>query len=82
MPSNATYKQCLKNVKYDGETPLNNDQVKTAIQGAEEKLSGSGRLLVRPSGTEPLIRVMAEGDDQALVENVVNDLCTVIETAA
>ena len=74
--------QLLKNVKYDGETPLNKDQVKTAIQGAEEKLSGSGRLLVRPSGTEPLIRVMAEGDDQALVENVVNDLCTVIETAA
>ena len=75
-------KAILKNVKYDGETPLNKDQEKTAIQGAEEKLSGSGRLLVRPSGTEPLIRVMAEGDDQALVENVVNDLCTVIETAA
>ena len=74
--------QLLKNVKYDGETPLNKDQVKTAIQGAEEKLSGSGRLLVRPSGTEPLIRVMAEGDDKALVENVVNDLCTIIETAA
>ncbi len=74
--------QLLKNVKYDGEIPLSKDQVQVAIQGAEEKLSGSGRLLVRASGTEPLIRVMAEGDDQALVENVVNDLCTVIETAA
>ncbi len=74
--------QLLKNVKYSGETPLNKDNVKTAIIDAEEKLKDSGRLLVRASGTEPLIRVMAEGDDQALVESVVNDLCEVIQKQA
>ena len=53
--------------------------VKTAIEKAESRFNGSGRVLVRESGTEPLIRVMAEGDDPALVEGVVNDLCEVIE---
>lgn len=74
--------QLLKNVRYNGETPLNNADVQSAIKGAEEKLHGAGRLLVRASGTEPLIRVMAEGDDDALVQSVVNDLCTLIEKQA
>jgi phosphoglucosamine mutase len=74
--------QLLKNVKYAGETPLNNADVQKAIKGAEEKLIGQGRLLVRASGTEPLIRVMAEGDDNAMVESVVNDLCDVIKNQA
>jgi phosphoglucosamine mutase len=74
--------QLLKNVKYSGETPLNKSNVQAAIKGAEERLKGSGRLLVRASGTEPLIRVMAEGDDDALIQNIVNDLCNLIQNQA
>lgn len=62
--------------------PLDNSKVQDAIKSAEKKLLNDGRLLVRASGTEPLIRVMAEGQDPALVENVVGDLCAVIEQAA
>ena len=74
--------QLLKNVRYAGETPLNNKDVQSAIKATEEKLNGGGRLLVRASGTEPLIRVMAEGDDKALVELAVDDLCELIEKVA
>ena len=79
--------QILRNVKFDpaqakGQKPLDNTQVKDAIKKAEDRLVKGGRLLVRASGTEPLIRVMAEGDDAAMVENVVGDLCAVIEKAA
>lgn len=74
--------QLLKNVRYSGTTPLDNKDVQAAISGAETKLSGIGRLLVRASGTEPLIRVMAEGDDEMQVETIVNDLCSAIEQVA
>lgn len=74
--------QLLKNVRYNGGQPLESADVQSAIKGAEEKLNGSGRLLVRASGTEPLIRVMAEGDDESLVNEVVNDLCDVISKSA
>lgn len=75
--------QILKNVRFQkGHKPLDHDAVKAAIESAEAKLVKEGRLLVRASGTEPLIRVMAEGDDQSLVETVVNDLCGVIESVA
>ncbi|HPD83056.1 MAG: phosphoglucosamine mutase [Alphaproteobacteria bacterium] len=74
--------QLLKNVKYSGETPLNKSNVQAAIKGAEERLNGSGRLLVRASGTEPLIRVMAEGDDNALIQDIVNDLCDLLQNQA
>lgn len=76
--------QILQNVKFAAGKvhPLDADQVKEAIQQAEDKLAGGGRLLVRPSGTEPVIRVMAEGDDLSLVENVVGDLCQTIEKVA
>ena len=74
--------QVLRNVKFEQGKPLDNKNVKDAISKAEERLVKSGRLLVRASGTEPVIRVMAEGDDAALVENVVGDLCAVIEKAA
>lgn len=74
--------QLLKNVRYAGDTPLDKETVQDAISNGSEKLSGSGRVLVRASGTEPLIRVMAEGDDQALIESVVNDICSVIEQNA
>jgi phosphoglucosamine mutase len=74
--------QLLKNVRYAGDTPLEKDVVKNAIKASEDKLNGAGRLLVRASGTEPLIRVMVEGDDDQLIEQVVNDLCDVITKAA
>ncbi len=74
--------QLLKNVRYSGATPLDNQDVQSAIKATEEKLNGGGRLLVRASGTEPLIRVMAEGDDNALVESAVNDLCDIIAKVA
>jgi phosphoglucosamine mutase len=69
-----TVPQVLKNVKYTGSSPLDSEQVKTAIREGEEMLKGSGRVLVRPSGTEPLIRVMAEGDDEKQVKAVVNQI--------
>lgn len=72
--------QLLKNVRYNGETPLNKPDIQSAITETENQLKGQGRLLVRASGTEPLIRVMAEGDDQALVERAVNDLCALIQS--
>lgn len=74
--------QLLKNVRFVGETPLNNAAVQNGIKSAEGKLEGVGRLLVRASGTEPLIRVMAEGDNKDIVESVVNDLCDLIEKQA
>jgi phosphoglucosamine mutase len=71
--------QLLKNVRLNGGQPLQNARVKVAIAEAEQRLGGAGgRLVIRPSGTEPLIRVMAEGDDQAMVEGVVNELVDVI----
>ncbi len=69
-----TVPQVLKNVKYTGTSPLDSEQVKLAIREGEEMLKGSGRVLVRPSGTEPLIRVMAEGDDEKQVKAVVNQI--------
>ncbi len=54
--------------------------MKSAIDEAKERLGGQGRLVIRPSGTEPLIRVMAEGDDRGLVEKVVNDIIDVISS--
>ena len=74
--------QLLKNVRFSGENPLEMDAVQKAIKDSQGRFNGDGRILVRASGTEPLIRVMAEGDDNTLVENVVNDLCDVIEKVA
>ena len=70
--------QLLKNVRIAGGQPLEEASVKAAIEDARNRLGKSGRLVIRPSGTEPLIRVMAEGDDSKLVETVVNDLVDVI----
>jgi phosphoglucosamine mutase len=67
--------QLLKNVRYSSGAPLEMDSVKAAIAAGEERLGNSGRLVIRPSCTEPLIRVMAEGDDHDLVELVVDDIC-------
>jgi phosphoglucosamine mutase len=62
--------------------PMKSDAVLTAIAAAEGKLNGSGRVLVRPSGTEPLIRVMAEGDDERLIARVVKDIADAVKLAA
>ena len=70
--------QLLKNVRYSGGKPLEAPLVKAAIADAHARLGSSGRLVIRPSGTEPLIRVMAEADDRQLVETVVNDIIGVI----
>ncbi len=77
------FPQILQNVRFNGGArPLDNEQVKEAISRAEQSLANDGRLVVRPSGTEPLIRVMAEGRDPDLVRTVVGDLCAVIENVA
>ncbi|MBC8036969.1 MAG: phosphoglucosamine mutase [Rhizobiales bacterium] len=74
--------QILKNVKFKSGKPLDDAHVKSAVADAEARLGNSGRLVIRPSGTEPLIRVMAEGDDESLVRRIVDDLCGVIGKAA
>jgi phosphoglucosamine mutase len=74
--------QVLKNVRFKGNNPLDNSKVVDAIRAAESRLGNLGRLVIRPSGTEPLIRVMAEGDDGQLVTTIVDDLCGVISKAA
>ena len=74
--------QVLKNVRYKNGKPLENAAVRSAIASAEKKLGRNGRLIVRPSGTEPVIRVMGEGDDKALVETVVEDVIEALSTVA
>ena len=70
--------QLLKNVRFSGGKPLESAPVKAAIEDARSRLGNSGRLVIRPSGTEPLIRVMAEADDRGLVEKVVDEIVGVI----
>jgi phosphoglucosamine mutase len=72
----------LKNVRYAGGAPLDDATVKAAIADAEGELAGKGRLVIRASGTEPLIRVMAEGDNAAQVERVVDTFCEAVKAAA
>jgi phosphoglucosamine mutase len=75
--------QLLKNVRFNGGIdPLETDSVRKRIAAAEAELEGKGRLVIRKSGTEPLIRVMAEGDDPAMVEKVVDDICEAVHAAA
>jgi phosphoglucosamine mutase len=74
--------QKLENVRFAKGKPLENAEVKAAIAAAEERLDGKGRLLVRPSGTEPLIRIMAEGDDATLIGKVVKDIASAVRAAA
>ena len=73
--------QLLQNVRFTGGKPLDDTKVKAAIAEGEASLAGQGRLLVRPSGTEKLIRVMAEGDDAALVKRVVADVAAAVKAA-
>ncbi|MXO74963.1 phosphoglucosamine mutase [Altererythrobacter aerius] len=74
--------QLLENVRYSGGRPLDDARVKAAIADAEAELAGRGRLVIRASGTEPLIRVMAEGDDAAQVRRVVQGICETVKQAA
>ena len=74
--------QLLKNVRFAGGKPLEADSVQAVIAQAEAELNGSGRLVIRPSGTEPVIRVMAEGDDAGQVERVVTRICDAVASAA
>jgi phosphoglucosamine mutase len=74
--------QVLRNVRYSGGKPLQKKEVKDAILAGEERLGKSGRILIRPSGTEPVIRVMAEGDDEKLVNAIVGEICEALVKAA
>jgi phosphoglucosamine mutase len=74
--------QLLKNVRFSGGKPLEDARVKAVIADVEAKLNGKGRLVIRPSGTEPVIRVMAEGDDAGEVEQVVDAICDAVKEAA
>jgi phosphoglucosamine mutase len=70
--------QILKNVRFGSSQPLEQPSVKQAISEGEARLGASGRLVIRQSGTEPVIRVMAQGDDQELVQRVVADVCDAV----
>ena len=74
--------QLLENVRFAGGKPLEDAEVKAVLAEAERRLNGSGRLVVRASGTEPLIRIMAEGDDAGLVRQVVKDIAGAVKKAA
>ncbi len=82
----APLPQLLRNVRFvigsGGRSPLETPGVKAAVQAAEARLGKKGRLLLRLSGTEPLVRVMAEGEDEALVTEIVGNLCDTIQAAA
>ena len=71
--------QILKNVRYAGENPMNHPDLLSAIETSKTDLAGKGRVLIRASGTEPLIRVMVEGDDPVLVDTTANDFVKLIE---
>ena len=73
--------QLLKSVRYEAAAPLEDATVKAAIAEGEARLDGSGRLVIRRSGTEPLIRVMAEGDREDEVASVVADICEAVVAA-
>jgi phosphoglucosamine mutase len=74
--------QLLRNVRFAGGKPLDDARVKAVIAEAEASLAGKGRLVIRPSGTEPVIRVMAEADDAAEVEAAVAAICDAVREAA
>jgi phosphoglucosamine mutase len=74
--------QILKNVRYKSGKPLENAKVRSAIKDGERRLNGHGRLVIRPSGTEPVIRVMGEGDDKMLVEEVVDGIVDALTRVA
>ena len=74
--------QVLRNVRFNGGKPLEHPLVAKAIADATARLEGRGRLVIRPSGTEPVIRVMGEADDKTLVDALVSDVCEAVAGAA
>jgi len=76
-----TVPQMLSNVRYEaGKVPLSDAAVKAAIAEGEARLQANGRLLIRKSGTEPLIRVMGECEDEALLKDVIGSITSAIES--
>jgi len=76
------YPQLLRNVRFGGAMPLDAKPVKEAVKDGEARLGDTGRLLIRASGTEPLIRVMAEGEDENLIAEIVDNICVAVEQVA
>lgn len=76
------FPQALRNVRYDGASPLEHKAVKAAVADGEGRLGSAGRILVRTSGTEPVVRVMAEGADETLVNRVVDDIAAAVAACA
>ena len=76
-----TVPQKLINVRYNSSAPLENDDVKAAINAVETRLGSTGRLVIRKSGTEPLIRVMAEAEDADMMEEAVNEVADAVRAA-
>jgi phosphoglucosamine mutase len=76
------FPQIMKNVRVTDKSVVEADEVQKAVQLAEQELAGRGRVLLRPSGTEPVVRVMVEGEDEALVKALVERLVTVVSGAA
>jgi phosphoglucosamine mutase len=74
--------QVLRNVRFKSGRPLDDEKVVKAIQAARDRLGATGRLVIRPSGTEPVIRVMAEAEDSALVNSLVSEVCEAVALAA
>jgi phosphoglucosamine mutase len=74
--------QILKSIHYKGASPLEDERVKTVIEASRQRLGKGGRLLIRPSGTEPVIRVMAQGDDESLIANAVSEIADAIGRSA
>jgi phosphoglucosamine mutase len=74
--------QILRNVRFKSGRPLEDERVVSAIRAARERLGQRGRLVIRPSGTEPVIRVMAEAEDSALVDSLVSEVCEAVALAA
>jgi phosphoglucosamine mutase len=72
----------LHNVRFRKGAPLEDAAVKKRIEDCRAKLNGNGRILVRKSGTEPVIRIMAEGDDEKMIQAVVSEIASAIEEAA
>jgi phosphoglucosamine mutase len=77
----APLPQLLRNVRYSGLSPLRLPEIQAAIAAASARLGSTGRVLIRASGTEPLIRVMAEGEDSVLIQQIVAELCGTIAQA-
>jgi phosphoglucosamine mutase len=74
--------QMLRSVRFANGSPMEDRRVVAAIEAGRARLGATGRLLVRPSGTEPVIRVMAEGEDEQLVAAIVGDIIGVVQEAA